>query len=115
MAKEVKKDETQEVNVTVNEETQETEQQPEQKEQEKKTWKQKRAEKKAQFEKDHPVAAKRIKVAKTVTIGAAAGFLAKMSIDLISNAISGRNSGSTGNSDVIDTTYTDVTDNNSNN
>lgn len=114
MAKEVKKDETQEVNVTVNEETQETEQQPEQKEQEKKTWKQKRAEKKAQFEKDHPVAAKRIKVAKTVTIGAAAGFLAKTGIDLISNAIGGRNSGSAENSDVIDTT-TDVTDNNSNN
>lgn len=115
MAKEVKKEETnQEVNVTV-EETQETEQQPEQKEQEHKTWKQKRAEKRAQFEKDHPVAAKRIKVAKTVTLSAAAGFLAKTGIDLISNAIGGRNSGSTGNSDVIDTTYTDVTDNDSNN
>lgn len=112
MAKEVKKDETQEVNVTV--EAQETEQQPEQKEQEKKTWKQKRAEKKAQFKQDHPVAAKRIEVAKTVTIGAAAGFLVKTGIDLISNAIGGR-SGSTGNSDVIDTTYTDVTNNNSNN
>lgn len=115
MAKEVKKDETQEVNVTVEETTQETEQQPEQKEQEKKTWKQKRAEKKAQFKQDHPVAAKRIEVAKTITIGAAAGFLVKTGIDLISNAISGRNSGSAGNSDVIDTTYTDVTDNNSNN
>lgn len=114
MAKEVKKDETQEVNVTVNEETQETEQQPEQKEQEHKTWKQKRAEKRAQFEKDHPVAAKRIKVAKTVTISAAAGFLAKTGIDMISNAIGAKSSNS-GNSDVIDTTYTDVTNNDSNN
>lgn len=114
MAKEVKKDETQEVNVTVNE-AQEAEKQPEQQEREKKTWKQKRAEKKAQFEKDHPVAAKRIKVAKTVTLGAAAGFLAKTGIDLISNAISGKSSGYSGNSDVIDTTYTDVTNNNSDN
>ena len=115
MAKEVKKDETQEVNVTVNDEAQETEQQPEQKEEQKKTWKERRAEKKAQFEKDHPVAAKRIKTAKTLTLGVAAGFLAKTGVDLISNAIGGRNSGSAGNSDVIDTTYTDVTNNNSNN
>ena len=92
--------------------TDETQKAPEQKEQEK-TWKQKRAEKRAQFEKDHPVAAKRIKVAKTVTLGAAAGFLAKTGIDLISNAISGKSSNS-GN-DVIDTTYTDVTNDSNNN
>lgn len=113
MAKEVKKETEQEVNVTVNE-AQEAENQPEQKEQEK-TWKQKRAEKKAQFEQEHPVAAKRIKVAKTVTLGAVAGFLAKTGVDMISNAISGKSSGYSGNSDVIDTTYTDVTNNDSNN
>lgn len=93
--------------------TDETQKAPEQKEQEKKTWKQKRAEKKAQFEQEHPVAARRIKVAKTVTLGAAAGFLAKTGIDLISNAISGKSSNS-GN-DVIDTTYTDVTNDSNNN
>ena len=111
MAKEVKKEVIEEV-VEVNEAEQTSE--PEKKEEEKKSWKQKRQEKKAKFETEHPVAAKRIKVAKTFALGAAAGFVAKVAGDCISSAISSKNSGS-GSSDVIDVQYTDITNNDSNN
>ena len=113
MAKEVKKEVIEEVAVEVNEAEQTAE--PEKKEEEKKSWKQKRQEKKAKFEAEHPVAAKRIKVAKTFALGATAGFVAKIAGDAISSAISGKNSGLGTGSDVIDVQYTDITNNDSNN
>jgi hypothetical protein len=83
---------------------------PEKKE-EKKSIRQKMAEKKEAFVEKHPKAAKRISTVGKVGTGVVLGVIAKFGFDAITDAISG----SSNSGDVIDTTYTDVTTDNSNN
>jgi hypothetical protein len=85
---------------------------PEKKE-EKKSIRQKMAEKKEAFVEKHPKAAKRISTVGEVGTGVVLGVIAKLGFDAITDAISRSRLSNSG--DVIDTTYTDVTTDNSNN
>lgn len=82
---------------------------PEKKEEEKKSFKQRIADNKAAFAEKHPKAAAKLSTAKKVGFGIAIGVGAKIGIDAICKAL-----GSSGSGEVIDTTYTEVDNDNNN-
>ena len=83
---------------------------------EKKTWLQRHAEKKAKYAEEHPKAAKLIDSGKKIGGGMLIGFALKVGTDFVKSMLGNRSDGSgASDNDVIDTTYTDVTNNSNDN